>query len=646
MVTNFTESKKSLLAWMVAKRRWLLVLVYVGLFALSYKIAFWLRFDLSIPPEHQAVFVKSLPWLIVIKLLIFHRFGSFHGWWRFVTFADLVTLLSVATLSLLVIAGIDHFVIAEYQIPRAVLLLDWGVTILLIGGLRSIWRLTRDYLRPLVGVDGRRPALVVGSPESCEALARQIHHDPKLNFRIVGFLDDDPSLHGSRLGGIPFLGSSAHAAVLAIEHRVQDVLVIANSLSGKRLRRLMAQCRQAEINLSMVPPLDELLSGSFRLQVRDVDINDLLGRDPVELDAEEINKLIAGRCVLVTGAGGSIGSEICRQILRRRPRNLILVERAENCLFEIEQELLQTQSGALITPSIADICDKRRMQSLFEEWKPEIVFHAAAHKHVPLMEFNPGEAIKNNVYGTIGLANMAEAHGVERFVMISTDKAVNPTSVMGASKQLAERYIHAFSERSRTKFVTVRFGNVLGSKGSVVPIFQDQIRRGGPLTITHPEMRRYFMTIPEASQLVLQAATMGKGGEIFVLDMGQPVKILDLARDLVRLSGYAADEIEIQFTGVRPGEKLFEELHFGDEETLATGHPKVRVAYHRLEGLDDVEASITSLASLVHEPPREIRERLLQLCDAYCPAEDRGAAFAEAPAPAEALRGNLAIEPS
>ncbi|MEZ6070279.1 MAG: nucleoside-diphosphate sugar epimerase/dehydratase [Pirellulales bacterium] len=360
----------------------------------------------------------------------------------------------------------------------------------------------------------------------------------------------------------------------------------------------------------MIPSFDEILSNRFHFQVRDVNIGDLLRRDPVQLSNAKIESLLEGGTVMVTGAGGSIGSEICRQVLAFRPTKLLLVERTENALFLIERELQATKTETQLIPCIADILDRPRLEAIFEQHRPDVVFHAAAHKHVPMMEHNPGEAIKNNVLGTRAVAELADAYGANEFVMISTDKAVNPTSVMGSSKHLAERFVNTFSEESTTKFVVVRFGNVLGSNGSVVPIFAEQIRQGGPITVTHPDIERYFMTIPEASQLVLQAAAMGEGGEIFVLDMGESVKIVDLARDMVRLSGLEPDDIEIVFTGLRPGEKLYEELYFDNEEMLPTPHPKVFVAYHRPFRLDEVRASIDALAAVMHAPAEEVRAEL------------------------------------
>ena len=590
-----------------------LLCAHLAILALAFELAFQLRFDFSVPPDAREVFWKAIVWALPLKLAIFYCFGCFHGWWRYVTFADLAALLRVSVLSTLAIAGTDYFLIERYQIPRAVVLLDLATTILLVGGLRSVWRLQREHVLPMFGANGKHPALLIGADHGGEALVRLIHGSSRLKCQIAGFLDEDRSRYGSRLGGIPFLGHPDDALQLAKKHKSRSILVVAHSISGARLRRLMADCSQAGIPLKVVPPIADLLSGSHRVQVRDVDINDLLRREPVHLNGSSVAKLLKGRCVMVTGAGGSIGSEICRQVARRQADRLILVDRAEIGLFSIDRELRELGVRTSLLPSIADICDGSRMHSLVERHRPQIVFHAAAHKHVPLMESNPGEAIKNNVFGTRGLVEVADQYGVDRFVMISTDKAIHPVGVMGCSKQIAESYVQAFSERSTTKFVVVRFGNVLGSSGSVVSIFREQIRRGGPLTITHPDMRRFFMTIPEATQLVLEAAAMGRGGEVFVLDMGEPVRIMDLAREMIRLSGLSPDDIDIDIVGVRPGEKLVEEVYWGDEDTLPTSHPKLHVARHKAPSLSEVEASIRRLALLVDEPDGVIREELLGL---------------------------------
>ncbi len=605
---------------LLRKRIYLLIAAHLIFFLATYWLSYELRFDWNIPANELALLRQSIAFVIATKLLFFWAFGSLHGWWRYVTFSDLASLLKVSTLSTIVIACLDYFFLPNVQIPRAVLLIDFGVGVMLVGGLRSTWRLIDEHVMPtLHATKGLEPVLLIGAGPQGSALAKQIHSHPLLRYRVVGFLDENSDHWGSFLGGIPVLGALDVAVTLCRERDIGKILMLANSISTERLREFIGPCREAGIHFKIIPPVDELLQNDYRIHIRDVDINDLLGRPPVHLDSVAIAAMINGQRVLVTGAGGSIGSEICRQLLKCDPHSLLMVERAENSLFLIDRELAKSSDTTNIIPYIADIRDEERMRWIFEKHRPQLVFHCAAHKHVPMMEYNSGEAVKNNVLGTVAMVDLADEYAVERFVMISTDKAVNPSSVMGVSKQLAERYVHASSERSRTKFVVVRFGNVLGSAGSVVPIFQEQIRRGGPITITDPEMRRYFMSIPEASQLVLQAATMGNGGEIFVLEMGQQIKIVDLARDLIRLSGYGPDEIKIVFTGVRPGEKLYEELYFDEETTMETKHPGVRVAYHRPDDREEVLASIQELQLAMHTTNENIRSIFVKISPDYRP---------------------------
>jgi len=608
---------------LLSRRIYLLLIAHVCISGLSYWLAYQLRFDFALPAIDRAVMWTTMPWVVAVKLLVFHQLGSFHGWWRYVTFEDLAGLLRVATVSALIIIGIDYFLLPRLQIPRSVLLLDWGCTVLVFGGLRSAWRLVHEGVWATFRPNGRNPALLVGADESGISLARHINNHSELDLRIVGFLDENESHHGSRLGGLPIVGSPEAVVGLADRYDVQDVLVTAGTVYGDPLRELVSRCRGAKIRLNVIPSMDERLHQTNRLRVRDVDINDVLRREPVQLDGIAIDSMLSSRRVMVTGAGGSIGSEMCRQIARCHPACLILVERAENNLFQIEHELRRGEHDIELAVAIADVRDDRRMSRLFEQHHPEVVFHAAAHKHVPLSESNPGEAIASNVLGARQMVDLAHAHGVERFVFISTDKAVNPASIMGASKQLAERYVEAASVQSATKFVVVRFGNVLASSGSAVPIFQEQIRRGGPITVTHPEMERYFMTIPEASQLVLQAAAMGNGGEVFVLDMGEPVRIVDLARDLIHLSGLSEEDIKIVFTGPRPGEKLNEKLLFSEEEMLPTAHPKLHVARPRYHSLEEVRTSIDQMAALIYADDDLLRDRLAELLPEYTPTGAR-----------------------
>ncbi|MFO0900316.1 MAG: nucleoside-diphosphate sugar epimerase/dehydratase [Pirellulales bacterium] len=609
----------------LSKRSFLVLLVHALAFTLAYWSAYGIRFDLRIPGQYWQLLLLTLPAVLTVKLATFYYLGHCHTSWRYVTFSDLAALLKASTLSTLFILAMEAVLhqlgMLQLFVPAVIMFLDLVMTILVIGGLRAVARLSREEVRPWFFRKGYRKALIVGANSAGEMLARHLQLDERLNYLVVGFLDEDRSRHGSMLARIPVLGDPAHTPRICAAWGVDDVLVISGSLAGKELRELMDGCAEVGADLKVIPGIDELLAGDYAIQIRDVDINDLLRREPVKLSDEAIRHLVSDRTVMVTGAGGSIGSEICRQVLRFNPKTLLLVERAENSLFFIEQELRGLRTETRLVPCIADITDAPRIEQLFATHRPDVVFHAAAHKHVPMMENNPGEAVKNNVLGTKRLAELADRYGVNEFVMISTDKAVNPTSVMGVSKQLAERYIHAFSEIATTKFVVVRFGNVLASNGSVVPIFQEQIRRGGPITVTHPEIERYFMTIPEAAQLVLQAASMGKGGEIFVLDMGEPVRIVDLARDLVRLSGLRSDDIEIVFTGLRPGEKLYEELYFDEEQRLPTPHPKLSVAYHRPYNLAEVRFAIDELAQLAHATGDELRRKIKELVPEYMPPE-------------------------
>ena len=446
--------------------------------------------------------------------------------------------------------------------------------IAVLGALRGAWRLYREQFWPILNPNEFRWALLVGTDHATGLLASQMQTYRELPYRVRGLLAMEDGAVGSRLGQIPILGRLEDVREVAAACAASTVLVTAGTLAGSRLRNLMDACKESGLELKIIRPIQDRLGGDHRIPIRDIEISDLLRRAPVQLDMNIIGRLIEGRTVMVTGAGGSIGSEICRQLLHFNPRMLLLVGRGENRIFKVERKLRAIYSAAALQPCIADITDEARVRQLFAQFHPEVVFHAAAHKHVPLMETNVGEAIRNNVGGTKIMAEMAHEFGVRNFVFISTDKAVHPTSIMGVSKQIAERFVHAMSQVSSTCFTVVRFGNVLGSDGSVVPIFQDQIRRGGPITVTDPRMTRFFMTIPEASQLVLQAAAMGQGGEIFVLEMGEPVKIVDLARDLVRLSGLPEDSIEICFTGIRPGREALRRALFRRRGNAAHGPPQ------------------------------------------------------------------------
>jgi FlaA1/EpsC-like NDP-sugar epimerase len=571
-------------------RKPLIIIAHIFVFTLSLMLSFLIANNMQFK---QTWFVYQYPlmlfFFIIIKLPVFGLSRQYRGWWRYVGISDLISIASASLLSTLIIvflwfvslnSSLRNFPHIDKltEVSQSVFILDMFLTLVLLGGLRMLIRLYYEEFRTIEGGRLKR-FLIVGAGNAGEALLREIHRMPVAQYDVIGFIDDEPSKQGISIHSIPVLGTVDQLPKIAVKHNIEEIAIAMPSVSRQQLRHVIQICEGTKIRFRTVPSITDIASGKFKVsQIRDVDINDLLGREAVQLDLDMIEKYAKDKVILVTGAGGSIGSEMCRQLCIFKPKLLLLVEQAENPLFHIEQELHAKFPDVPMTSFICDITDIARVEGIFLKYRPEVVIHAAAHKHVPLMELNPGEAIKNNVVGTSVVADAADKFGITNFVMISTDKAVNPTSIMGSSKRIAEMYIQDLNRSSKTHFVTVRFGNVLGSNGSVVPIFKKQIDEGGPVTVTHPEMKRYFMTIPEASQLVLQAATMGQGGEIFVLDMGEPVKIVDLARELITLSGFKpGTDIEISFTGPRPGEKLFEELSIKGEDMQTTRHPKINI---------------------------------------------------------------------
>ena len=604
----------------VGTHRTLVIAVHLGLWAAALWLAFLLRFDFRISREYLDLLAVWLPVLLAIRTCAFYGWGQFRGMWRYTGAKDLIAIVQATTAGSL---GITAFLVFAFgHFPRSILVIDWLAALTLVGGARFAIR----WLRKKNGVSARAAQaariLVVGAGDAGEMLLREIQQRHAARFLPVGLLDDNARKRGSQIHGVRVLGSIGDLPRVVARGDVDEIIIAIPSAAGQQMRRIVDLCKSSGVPFRTIPGLDELIDGRVNVnQLRPVALEDLLGREPVKLDTGVISSAMAGQVVMVTGAGGSIGSEICRQVCRFDPKALILVERAENALFCVHRELEAAFPDVNVIPCIADVGDGARMEEVFRERRPTVVFHAAAHKHVPMMECNPGEAVKNNVLGTKTLADLAAAHRVARFVMISTDKAVNPTSVMGVSKRVAEIYVQALSTRSRTRFIAVRFGNVLGSAGSVVPIFKQQIEAGGPVTVTHPDMKRYFMTIPEASQLVLQAGAMGEGGEIFILDMGEPIRIADLARDLILLSGLEPDEdIEIRFTGVRPGEKLFEELSVASESVDTTRHPKIFIGKLRPHPLDAVQRHLAELAAAAKHGTSDIRAKLRELVPEYCPA--------------------------
>ena len=488
---------------------------------------------------------------------------------------------------------------------EGVLMLDLFTTVVFLSALRMLIRLYHEEFFSDSHGTARR-FLIVGAGNAGEALLREMLRRRDTNYEVVGFIDDDPAKQGMSIHGITVLGNVEQLPQVCEKSSIDEIAIAIPSATRKQLRHVVQVCQGTALRFSTVPSLTDIASGKFSVsQMRHVDISDLLGREVVQLDMLQLEKFLKDKVILVTGAGGSIGSEMCRQVCAFGPKLLLLVEQAENPLFFIEGELRKNFPDVQMKAVICDIAETARVNQVYEQYHPQVVIHAAAHKHVPLMEGNPGEAIKNNVVGTRNMANAADAFGTDDFVMISTDKAVNPTSIMGSSKRIAEMYIQDLNNTSKTHFMTVRFGNVLGSNGSVIPIFNKQIIDGGPVTVTHPEMTRYFMTIPEASQLVLQSATMGSGGEIFLLDMGEPVKIVDLARELITLSGFRpGEDIEIEFSGLRPGEKLFEELSIEGEDMIPTKHPKIAIWKTISKDRQTLRSGIEKVIDIAHTQDR------------------------------------------
>lgn len=541
-------------------------------------LTFLLLFHLRIQGKAQDLFWECLLIVVIVKPLTFAAIGFYRNLWSYASLQDALAILKGVTIAS-VIALFSVLYMRDFApLPRSIFFLDWFFLLAMVSSSRLAWRMFREnYVFPR-GNKGAR-TLIVGAGEAGSLLLKEICRQPIAAYNIIGFIDDDPEKKGMRLHGVPVLGNTRQLQSLVRRHDIEDVIIAMPSADRSVIRKVLDYCREARVRFKTLPRISELIDGTLSVSlIKDVDIEDLLGRDAVVLDKQGIANYLTGKRVMVTGAGGSIGSEICRQVARFSPRKLILFENAETPLYHIEMELAAQFPNITIIPLMGDVKNCDKVVSVFNEFLPEVVFHAAAYKHVPLMEYNPVEAITNNVYGTKALADAARRFGVMDFVMISTDKAVNPTSVMGASKRVAELYVQVLSRNSATRFATVRFGNVLGSSGSVIPMFKEQIRNGGPLTVTDPEVKRYFMTIPEAAQLVLQAGCICKGGEIFVLDMGEPITIVKLAEELIRLSGLVPyEDIDITFTGLRPGEKLFEEIIVEGEGIKPTIHRKIKI---------------------------------------------------------------------
>jgi len=565
-------------AWRTYAHRLGQASIDLALLAGAYWLAFFFRFDASLPRRYERLFLATVLLVVGLKIAVFVAARFYTKWWRFTSIRDLQTIvLATVVSSLLVTALLSSYRPSDVvPVPRGVLLIDFLLTLTFIGGARFLVRslVERPPRAQLVAREGRE-VLICGAGDAGNAILREMKRNPSLGYTPVGLIDDDPRKRKLRVQGMQVLGTRDDLPRLLNDAPVDEVIIAMPSAPGWVRQEIAEHCRRAGVPCTTLPGLPELIAGEVTLsQLREVQVEDVLGRAPIEVDFSRVSRYLNGRVVLITGAGGSIGSELCRQVVSAGPRRLVLIDHAENNLFEIDQEL--RERGHAAVPIVADCKDAAAMARVFEGEQPEIVFHAAAYKHVPMMELNPLQAIANNVLATATLAEIAERTGVERFTLISTDKAVEPKTVMGATKAVAERIIEARATDSQTRFSAVRFGNVLGSSGSVLTIFRRQIAQGGPVTVTHPEMTRYFMTIPEAVQLVIEATGIAEGGDIFVLDMGEPVRIMDLARNMISLSGKEPGrDVAIEIVGVRPGEKLHEELFNLDESVRQTRYGKV-----------------------------------------------------------------------
>ncbi|HYL90434.1 MAG TPA: nucleoside-diphosphate sugar epimerase/dehydratase [Burkholderiales bacterium] len=589
-------------------RRFIVFAYDLAAAALAWVVAFWLRFNLDIPEDYREIMWSQLPWVLVVDAVVFWALGLYRGLWRYASLPDLKRIVIAVAVAGAAVPTMLSILRMGEAVPRSAFLIAPLLLVIIMGGSRFAYRAWREgRVVPLTKLQAN-PVLVLGAGAAAAALVKELAPSPQ--WRVIGLLDDDAAKHGAELAGLPVLGPVRQVGLIADRHNVTQAIIAMPDASHGERKRAVELCAKAGISVMTVPALGDIVSGRVSVSaLRPIELDDLLGRDPVALDDAGLRRFLDGRTVLVTGAGGSIGAELCRQIARFAPARLVLFELSEFALYSIAQEFADRRPALAVTAVIGDAKDETRVGQLFARYRPDVVFHAAAYKHVPLMEEeNAFEAVRNNVLSTVVTARAAQANGASKFVLVSTDKAVNPANVMGASKRLAELACQALQSAGGTELVIVRFGNVLGSAGSVVPRFREQIARGGPVTVTHPEIQRYFMSIPEAAQLVLQAGEQGKGGEIYVLDMGEPVLIADLARQMIRLSGFSEADIRIEYTGLRPGEKLYEEPLADAEKTLPTPHPKLRIAQVRAS--ENARLLEEVLAWLASSDPAQVRERL------------------------------------
>ena len=584
-------------------------------------LAFLAVHGISIPQEFVNVLPKMCIVFTVISIFIYSTFQLYKSLWKYASVDELMMIILSS-----LIASLAAYICCSLliiTIPVNVYLLYCLISMAFTAGVRLSFRVLRrlHVVRLCNGVKEYKRVMIVGAGEAGAMVIKELKNHPEMGLKPVAAIDDDKAKQGARILGVPVYGGREYIKEIAERKAIDEIIVAMPSVPRSEIRSILNECKKTKCRLRTLPGIYELINGKITVKhIRDVQIEDLLGREPVKINLEEVSQYLEDKVVLVTGGGGSIGSELCRQVARFKPRKLLILDIYENNAYMLHQELFRHYPELDQEVLIASIQDRPRIEAIFSKYRPDVVFHAAAHKHVPLMEGNPTEAIKNNVFGTLNVAECADKYGAKRFVLISTDKAVNPTNIMGATKRVAEMIIQAMDAHSKTEFVAVRFGNVLGSNGSVIPLFKKQIEEGGPVTVTHPEVNRYFMTIPEAVQLVIQAGAMAKGGEIFVLDMGEPVKIVDLARDLIRLSGFEPDvDIKIEFTGLRPGEKLYEELLMAEEGLTATKHEKIFIGKPLFSDLDTLRKELDNLKHILMGSDEGLVEYIARLVPTYRP---------------------------
>ncbi len=610
-----------------------------AIFALAHIAAYLFRFEFSLTPLYFQQIQAMLIWLVPLKLVIFLSFGLYRGMWRYTSVRDFWLIAQATIVSSLLIIFITIYLNRFEGYSRAVFIIDGVLTFLLIGGLRMVIRsfftiyAGSSMVPDLSSKIHFKKVLIVGAGDAGEKILREIIENNQLHYKVIGFIDDAPGKKGRAIHGIPVIGNVDNLAYVLEKEEIQEILIAIPSASGDQIRHIVEACKSCAVSYKIVPGIGELIDGRVSVKIlRDISYEDLLGRPPVHLNVAGIRNYLDGKTVLITGCGGSIGSELCRQVIKYQPHSIILLDAGEANLFNIQMELQNEKYCRRCEAILGHVQNEQLMDDIFKKYKPHVVFHAAAYKHVPMLEKNPWEAVFNNIVGSRVVMEMSLKHHVERFVLVSTDKAVRPTNVMGASKRVTELIMQSLQGNS-TKFMAVRFGNVVGSSGSVIPLFRRQIEQGGPVTVTHPEVNRYFMTIPEASQMILQAGAMGEGGEVFVLEMGTPVKIADMARDLIRLSGKEPEyDIKIIFTGLREGEKLYEELITVGEDILPTSHEKIMVlrANNHSAGSRNLLAMREGLNFAIDElakdadghDTKKIKEKLKKIIPEYTPQEN------------------------